>query len=45
MANEFAISTSPGAKVIAAAVPLGVVAHTSEAFMLPALRAKYVGMA
>jgi hypothetical protein len=44
MANEFAMSTSPLANVTTAAVPLGVVAHTSAALMLPALRAKYVGM-
>jgi hypothetical protein len=45
MENEFAIKTSPEANVTAAAVPLGVVAQTSLAFMFPAFRAKYVGMA
>jgi hypothetical protein len=40
MANEFAMRTSPLANVTAAAVPLGAVAHTSAALMLPALRAK-----
>jgi hypothetical protein len=40
MAKEFAMRTSPAANVTAAAVPLGVVAHTSAALMFPALRAK-----
>jgi hypothetical protein len=40
IANELAMSTSPLANVTAAAVPLGVVAQTSEALMFPALRAK-----
>jgi hypothetical protein len=40
MVNELAISTSPEAKVTAAAVPLGVVDQTSAAFMFPVLRAK-----
>jgi len=40
IANPFAMSTSPAANVTAAAVPLGVVAQTSAAFMFPALRAK-----
>jgi hypothetical protein len=38
--NEFAIKTSPEANVTAAAVPLGVVAQTSAAFIFPDLRAK-----
>jgi hypothetical protein len=38
--KEFAMSTSPEANVTAAAVPLGVVAHTSAALMFPVLRAK-----
>jgi hypothetical protein len=40
MAKELAMRTSPLAKATAAAVPLGVVAHTSAALMFPALRAK-----
>jgi hypothetical protein len=40
IAKEFEIKTSPATKVTADAVPLGVVAHTSAALMLPALRAK-----
>jgi hypothetical protein len=40
MAKEFAMRTSPAANVTAEAVPLGVVAQTSEALMFPALRAK-----
>lgn len=40
MTNEFAMSTSPDAKVTAAAVPVGVVAQISDALIFPALRAK-----
>tara|TARA_R110000868_G_scaffold99473_1_gene273700 strand:- start:36 stop:473 length:438 start_codon:yes stop_codon:yes gene_type:complete len=40
IAKLFAISTSPLAKVTAAAVPVGVVAQTSDALIFPALRAK-----
>jgi LysM repeat protein len=39
MAKEFAMRTSPATNVTAPAVPLGVVAQTSEALMFPALRA------
>jgi hypothetical protein len=40
IAKLLAMRTSPAANVTAEAVPLGVVAHTSVALMLPALRAK-----